>query len=136
MRNFDFGCHAHACRGHVLPGTHMPTTSVGMAPAPGYSVDSLKGLLAMNFGRVVRMAIRYKFTFAATIFSALIVAVLWGGIIGAVYPVVEVVFKNKSMQQWIDEQIAENQKTAAAKSSELEKLQKELAASEQSGDQK
>ena len=32
----------------------------------------------MNFGRVVRMAIRYKFTFAATIVSALMVAVLWG----------------------------------------------------------
>ncbi len=67
------------------------------------------GLLTMNFGRVVRMAIRYKFTFAATIVSALMVAILWGVNIGAVYPVVEVVFKNKSMQQWVDEKITEHQ---------------------------
>jgi ATP-binding cassette subfamily B protein/subfamily B ATP-binding cassette protein MsbA len=89
----------------------------------------------MNFGRVVRMAIRYKFTFAATIFSALMVAVLWGGIIGAVYPVVEVVFKNKSMNAWIDEKITETEKTVAAKSAERDQLQKELAAAEQKGDE-
>jgi ATP-binding cassette, subfamily B, bacterial MsbA len=89
----------------------------------------------MNFGRVVRMAIRYKFTFAATIFSALIVAILWGGIIGAVYPVVEVVFKNKSMGQWIDDQIQENQTKARDKSAELEQLHKQLAAAEKAGDQ-
>ncbi len=87
----------------------------------------------MNFGRVVRMAIRYKFTFAATIFSALMVAILWGGIIGAVYPVVEVVFKNKSMNQWIAEKIEETQKADDAKSSELEQLRKDLAAAKQSG---
>jgi ATP-binding cassette, subfamily B, bacterial MsbA len=89
----------------------------------------------MNFGRVVRMAIRYKFTFAATIFSALMVAILWGGIIGAVYPVVEVVFKNKSMQQWIDDQIQEHQTKLAAKSAELEQLQKQLAAAEKDGNE-
>ena len=89
----------------------------------------------MNFGRVVRMAIRYKFTFAATIFSALMVAILWGGIIGAVYPVVEVVFKNKSMQQWIDEQIAENQKNLTAKTSELDQLKKRLVAAEKNRDE-
>ena len=89
----------------------------------------------MNFGRVVRMAIRYKFTFAATVFSALIVAILWGGIIGAVYPVVEVVFKNKSMQQWIDDQIQDNQTKLAARSAELEQLQKQLAAAEKEGNE-
>jgi ATP-binding cassette, subfamily B, bacterial MsbA len=89
----------------------------------------------MNFGRVVRMAIRYKFTFVATIFSALMVAILWGGIIGAVYPVVEVVFKNKSMQQWIDDQIQENQTKLDAKSAELQQLQKQLAAAEKEGNE-
>jgi hypothetical protein len=28
----DFGCHVHACRGHVFARIHMPTASVGMAP--------------------------------------------------------------------------------------------------------
>jgi ATP-binding cassette, subfamily B, bacterial MsbA len=87
----------------------------------------------MNFGRVVRMAIRYKFTFAAAVFSALMVAILWGANIGAVYPVVEIVFKNKSVQQWVDEKIVENQAIVDKKTPELEKLQKELALAEESG---
>ena len=88
----------------------------------------------MNFGRVVRMAIRYKFTFAATIFSALMVAILWGANIGAVYPVVEVVFQKKSMQQWVDEKLVENQTTVDAKTAELEQLERQLTVAEQSGD--
>ena len=89
----------------------------------------------MNFGRVVRMAIRYKFTFAASIFSALVVAIFWGLNIGAVYPVVEVIFQDQSMQQWIDGKIAEGKKTTAAKSASLEQLRREAAAAEKSIDQ-
>ena len=88
----------------------------------------------MNFGRIVRMTIRYKFTFAASIFSALMVAVLWGANIGPVYPIIEIVLKNKPMQQWIDEQIQENRTTIAAESVKLERWHKELAAVEKSGD--
>ena len=51
------------------------------------------------------MAIRYKFTFAGSIVSALAVAVLWGANIGAVYPVVEVVLQDRSMHQWVDGKI-------------------------------
>jgi ATP-binding cassette, subfamily B, bacterial MsbA len=88
----------------------------------------------MNFGRVVRMAIRYKFTFAAAVFSALMVAILWGANIGAVYPVVEVVFKNKSMQQWFDEKLVENQTIIEKKTPALDQLQRDLAAVEGSDD--
>jgi ATP-binding cassette, subfamily B, bacterial MsbA len=89
----------------------------------------------MNFRRVVRMAIRYKFTFAASIVSALTVAILWGAIIGTVYPVVEVIFKNKSMQQWIDGRITESQTKIAAKSADLGRLRQQLAAAEKGDDQ-
>jgi ATP-binding cassette subfamily B protein/subfamily B ATP-binding cassette protein MsbA len=88
----------------------------------------------MNFGRVVRMAIRYKFTFAASVVSALVVAALWGGIICSVYPAVEVIFKNKSMQQWIDAKIAESQATVAAKSADLKRLRGQLAAADKGDD--
>lgn len=88
----------------------------------------------MNFGRVVRMAIRYKFTFAASICSALAVAVLWGANIGAVYPVIEVVFKNKSLQQWVGEKIEESQTGVAAKTAEMEQLQQQLEAATDAGD--
>ena len=81
----------------------------------------------MNFGRVVRMAIRYKFTFAASIASALLVAVFWGANIGTVYPVVEVVFKDKSMHQWIDGKIDESRSAVASKSAEVERLREQLA---------
>ena len=58
-----------------------------------------------------------------------------GGISARSIPVVEVVFKNKSMQQWVDEQIQDNQTKLAARSSELETLQKQLAAAEKAGDE-
>ncbi|MCE5267105.1 MAG: ABC transporter ATP-binding protein/permease [Planctomycetaceae bacterium] len=78
----------------------------------------------MNFSRVVRMAIRYKITFAASVVSALLVAVFWGANIGAVYPVVEVVFKNKSMHQWIDEKIGESRVAVAAQTANVDRLRK------------
>ncbi|MEN6459156.1 MAG: ABC transporter ATP-binding protein [Thermoguttaceae bacterium] len=80
----------------------------------------------MNFSRVVRMAIRYKLTFASSIACALLVAVFWGANIGAVYPVVEVIFKDKSMHQWIDGKIAEGQGAVAARTTEVARLQKQL----------
>ena len=86
----------------------------------------------MNFGRVVRMAIRYKFTFAASLISALLVAVFWVANIGAVYPIVEVIFEDKSMQQWIDQRIAENQAIIAEKSVELTEADAQLAALDRS----
>ena len=119
LRNFDvrpFGI-APLCR----DAKHKRT---GTGPHNGcpHEPSALGGLPTMNFARVVRMAIRYKFTFAASIISALVVAVLWGGNISTVYPVVEVVFKNQSMQQWVDGKIAESQATIAAKSADLDTI--------------
>lgn len=74
------------------------------------------------------MAIRYKFTFAASIFSALIVAVLWGGNIGTLYPVVEVVLQDQSMDQWVNGKIETSRGILARKSTELESLRTQLAA--------
>lgn len=81
----------------------------------------------MNFGRVVRMAIRYKITFAASIFSAIMVAIFWVANIGAIYPVVEVIFEDQSMQQWIDLKITENQTLIVEKSAELAKVNERSA---------
>jgi len=80
----------------------------------------------MNFIKVIRMAIRYRFTFISSIVCALMVAVLWGGNIGAVYPIVEVIFQAESPQQWIARQIKESQKIVAEKTAEIEGLKKEL----------
>jgi ATP-binding cassette subfamily B protein/subfamily B ATP-binding cassette protein MsbA len=80
----------------------------------------------MNFIKVVRMAIRYRWTFFSSIVCALIVAVFWGGNIGTVYPIVEVVFQGESPQHWIAQKIDDSQKTAADKTAEIAALQKEL----------
>jgi ATP-binding cassette subfamily B protein/subfamily B ATP-binding cassette protein MsbA len=83
----------------------------------------------MNFGRAVRMAIRYKCTFAASIVCALVVAVLWGGNIGTLYPIVEVAFQGKSPQQWIDTRIESSRQTIAKESAKLEQFRREASGS-------
>ena len=88
----------------------------------------------MNFARVMRMAIRYKFTFAVSIVSALVVAVFWGANIGVVYPVVEVVLQDHSMQQWVDGRIQDTQTAVTKKSDELDRMREQLAARGQQGD--
>lgn len=80
----------------------------------------------MNFVRVVRMAIRYRWTFAASLISAMAVAVLWGGNVGAVYPFVEVGLLNQSPQMMIQTRIDQSQRTIVEKTARLEKLEAEL----------
>jgi len=58
-----------------------------------------------NFLRVVRAALQYRLTFLAALACSVLVAFLWGGNITAVYPIVQVAFHGKSMQQWADEEI-------------------------------
>lgn len=90
----------------------------------------------MNFVRVVRMAIRYKFTFAASLVTAVVVAVFWVANIGAIYPVVEVIFQDQSMQQWIDAKINETQAAVDAKTAAAAQLRGRLTALGDGGDRK
>jgi ATP-binding cassette subfamily B protein/subfamily B ATP-binding cassette protein MsbA len=66
-----------------------------------------------NFARVLRMALRYRWTVACSACCSLLVACLWGGNIGAVYPLVEVVFHGQSMHGWVDEKIDAAEQKAA-----------------------
>ena len=50
-----------------------------------------------NFYRVIALAFHHRFTVAATLVCSLAVAVLWGGNITAIYPVVDVIMNNKSI---------------------------------------
>ncbi|MGQ9574865.1 MAG: ABC transporter ATP-binding protein [Thermoguttaceae bacterium] len=74
-----------------------------------------------NFGRALRLSLRYRWTFLGSILSALVVGVLWGANIGALYPFVEIAFEDRSLQEWVDAEIAAAQAKLAA-------LQEELAA--------
>lgn len=59
----------------------------------------------MNFRRTVKLGFRYRWTVTGLLLSSLMVAILWGANLGAIYPIVEVVIKNQSLQQWVDERI-------------------------------
>jgi ATP-binding cassette subfamily B protein/subfamily B ATP-binding cassette protein MsbA len=52
-----------------------------------------------SFLRAVRQALRYRFCLLAAMVCSLLVGVLWGANIGALYPVMEVVFHGESLQQ-------------------------------------
>jgi ATP-binding cassette subfamily B protein/subfamily B ATP-binding cassette protein MsbA len=67
-----------------------------------------------NFYRAIRKSCKYKWSLSVAMFSSLMVALLWGANMGAVYPFVEVILNDKSMHQWIDEKLVEAQKAEAS----------------------
>ncbi len=81
-----------------------------------------------NFVRVLRLALRYRWTVAASAISALVVALFWGANITAVYPFVEVVFRGQSLQQWADRSIENSRQIIAQCDAEVESLESQLAA--------
>ena len=66
-----------------------------------------------NFGRVVRLSLKYRYTFVASILSALVVGVLWGGNLSALYPLVVICGRNQPLQEWCAEQITASQQKIA-----------------------
>ena len=64
-----------------------------------------------NFLRAVRLTLRYRWTVFFAIVCSLGVALLWSANIGTVYPIIEVVFQNKSVPQWADEEVQQLQET-------------------------
>ncbi len=81
-----------------------------------------------NFGRVVRVALRYYWTVAASFICALIVAVLWGANIGFLYPLVEVVGLNQSLSTWVDRAIEADHKVIAEQSLVAARLTEQISA--------
>lgn len=79
-----------------------------------------------NFARALRQALRYRVTLAASIFCSLTVAVLWGANIGGVYPIVEVIFRGQSLQQWVDAEIVKTEAEVVAQQQAIAKLNTEL----------
>ena len=63
-----------------------------------------------NFFRAVRLSFRHRGTLALSLFCALAVAIMWGGNITAVYPMVEVVFNGQTMPDWVDAEIDKGEK--------------------------
>jgi len=73
-----------------------------------------------NFTRALLLGSRYRLTLGLIVASSLLVAVFWGANLATVYPIVEVVFQNRSLRDWIDDSIEDTEK-------ELEKIRAEQA---------
>jgi ABC-type multidrug transport system fused ATPase/permease subunit len=58
-----------------------------------------------NFFRALRLAWSYRLRFGLSIGCALLVAVLWGGNLSAVYPILQIFFHNQNLQTWIDREV-------------------------------
>jgi len=80
-----------------------------------------------NFGRVIRLSLRYRFTFALSVITALCVALLWGANISAIYPFVEIAFQGDSLQKWVDVRIEKTQREAAEQEALIEEFRRQLA---------
>ncbi|HEV7278857.1 MAG TPA: ABC transporter ATP-binding protein [Pirellulaceae bacterium] len=83
-----------------------------------------------NFGRALKLALRQRLAIAGAVGCALMVALLWGVNIGAIYPFVEAVFKGDSLHAWADKQIATADQTLADLTAQQQALQLEFAARE------
>jgi ATP-binding cassette subfamily B protein/subfamily B ATP-binding cassette protein MsbA len=75
-----------------------------------------------NFARSLKIALEYRFTLAASIASALVVAVLWGGNIGTIYPIFEISLKGESLPAWAERNIAEQRQGLAEAEQELARV--------------
>ena len=58
-----------------------------------------------NFARLVRFAWPYRVRFVLSLVCAGMVAVMWGGNLGAVYPLLSILFRNQNCQYWIAERV-------------------------------
>ena len=87
-----------------------------------------------NFLRALRLASSYRLRFGLSVGCALLVAVLWGGNLSAIYPILKVFFHKQNLQTWIDREIqAQGEKLfeldydIKAKTNELKNLPPERA---------
>ncbi len=83
-----------------------------------------------HFGRALKMAFAHRWNIIGCLFTSLAVAVLWGGNLTAVWPVVDVIMNDSSLPQWVDQQIvASDREVSDSKHwlSELQELSKDDA---------
>lgn len=73
--------------------------------------------------RALKMALNYKWSLITAIFCSIMVAILWGANIGAVYPFVEVVFERNSLHDWVDNQTVESRQRIETLTVEVDEME-------------
>ncbi len=75
-----------------------------------------------HFGRVLKLALSHRMNVVGCVVTALGVALLWGGNLTAIYPIVEVVMNGHSLPDWVDQRIAESDQIVAENTRWLDQL--------------
>jgi len=81
-----------------------------------------------NFLRALRMASKYWLSVTLAAVCSFAVAALWSANIGAFYPILEVTIRGKSMQQWVDEEIAKQGQAILAVEDRITESRRQLEA--------
>ncbi|MCI0334232.1 MAG: ABC transporter ATP-binding protein/permease [Planctomycetes bacterium] len=77
-----------------------------------------------NFARALRIALTHRYNVAGCLLTSLVIAVLWGGNLTAVFPVVDVIMNDQSLPEWIDQKIAESEREVTESNRWLAQLDK------------
>jgi len=68
----------------------------------------------MNFWKIIKSSFQYRWNIFFCLVTALGVGLLWGTNLSAVFPFMQITFKGQTMQNWVDEGIADCQMRIAA----------------------
>ncbi len=79
-----------------------------------------------NFLRVIRLALKHRWTLIGALICALGVGALWGANIGVVYPLVEITFGEKSLQDRLAEKLSRAERTAQDLRTQVRELENRL----------
>lgn len=79
-----------------------------------------------NFLRALRMARQHWLSVTLAAVCSFAVAALWSANIGAFYPILEVTIRGKSMQQWVDEEVARYAQAMQAVEANLAESRRQL----------
>ncbi len=84
----------------------LPTVPRGTAGAWTHNGSPLRDAPIMkNFARLVRFALPYKVRFGLSIACAAMVALLFFAELGAVYPLLHILFNSQNPQKWVAEKV-------------------------------
>ena len=80
-----------------------------------------------NYMRAIGLCLRRPWTLAVALGCSLVVAGFWGANIGAVYPLMEVLFSGRSLPQAVEHDIALSTQTIAETGIQIAALEREIS---------
>ena len=74
------------------------------------------------------MTLNYKWSLMGSFGCCILVALLWGANLGAVYPFVEVVMRQKTLHDWVEERLDDSNTRIVEQQKQIDDLEKQIAA--------